>query len=362
MLEDGLSGPARELYGKITRGEQTDGSDSTLAEELARWHLVTTDPDRPGNLVALEPREAGRRRLLEQARDIAVRASMLAEVPGAVDELARHYERARTRPGDACEYLDDPGVVNARIGDALGNARVELLTAQPGGPRTRELLQIALARDTAALERGVQVRTLYRDAVREDPVTRDWATTMTGMGVQFRTLVGPFERCVVVDREQAFISDYAEGSPQHAAWHIRDRAFVGFITQVFEETWRRAQVWHGDARPAGYGIGMGAGPRTTRMQREILRDTCAGVGQRKTAARLGISERRVTRQLEALRNLFSAPTTTALAYQWALSPERLIDDDPDAVRQYRPERPERRERGRVRGRVPRRAGGRERVA
>jgi DNA-binding CsgD family transcriptional regulator len=308
-------------------GSPRDGDEPAL-NTLWEWGLIAADPNRPDRLVTLDPRRAVQDKARASVAAIARRAAQLSQLPDVADQLAAHYERSRTRPGVGCEYLDDPAEVNARIGAALGNAEEELLTAQPGGPRTRELLDIAVGRDSKALARGVKVRTLYRDVVRTDPVTREWATVMTGRGAQFRTISSPFHRCVVVDRRHAFIDDYVNNGPSHAAWYVQDPAMVAWIVAVFDEVWRRAEVWNGEVRSAGYGLMVGAGQRTTRMQREILRDTCEGIMQEATAARLGISVRKIVTELQTLRTMFGASTTTALAFKWASNPERLIDDQP----------------------------------
>lgn len=263
-----------------------------------------------------------------QEEEIAVPDDRLSDATkawGLADDLTLHFEQSGWRSRRGAEYLSEPGVVNARIGDALGAAQEELLTAQPGGPRNRELLQIAVDRDSKALERGVSVRTLYLDSVRDDAVTREWATTMTGLGAHFRTLVRPFQRCVIVDRKQAFISNYfVKDAPAHAAWHVMDRAMVAWIAEVYEESWRRAEVWHGQARTAVEGS---AGTRTTRVQREILRDMAGGVEQRITAQRIGMSLRKLTDEIGQLRTLWGVSTLAELTYRWALSPDRLVDDE-----------------------------------
>ncbi|MDN3293234.1 hypothetical protein QWM81_04045 [Streptomyces ficellus] len=324
-----LSAAAKALYARITRGGRTGPADDAPLRELLAWRLVTVDPDLPEAPIALDPQEAGRRRLDEGLRELATRAARMAEVPGVADELALHFERAKWRSGSGSEFLAEPEQVGARIAEAAGRAETELLTAQPMGPRGGEALEAALTRDARALARGVSVRTLYRDGERDDPATRDWVTRMTAKGAQFRTLAAPFQSCVVVDRRQAFIPDHVvNSSPTHAAWHVMDRALVAFIAEGFEDAWRRADIWHGDPRRAVPGGGGGL----TRRQREILIDTAAGIDQRITARRLNIGLRTLTKELGVLRARWGVSTLAALSYQWALSAERrqMTDEAPDA--------------------------------
>ncbi|MEU0661506.1 helix-turn-helix transcriptional regulator [Streptomyces lavendulocolor] len=315
----GLSPAARALYAAITRGEPLAPGDGAALRELLAWRLVAVDPDRPEAPIALDPQEAGRRRLDEGLRELAARAAGMAAVPGVADELALHFERAKWRSGSGSEFLAEPEQVGARIDEAVGRAESELLTAQPLGPAGADALEAADARDTRALARGVSVRTLYRDGERDDPAIRDRVTRLTARGARFRTLAAAFQSCVVVDRRQAFIPDHVvNSSPTHAAWHVMDRALVAFIAEGFEDAWRRADIWQGDARrttPDGV-AGL------THRQREILVDTAAGIDQRITARRLNIGLRTLTKELGVLRARWGAPTLAALSYQWALSAER----------------------------------------
>lgn len=314
-----LSPAARRLYARITRDEPVRPEDTAALRELADWRLVIVDPDRPERPIALDPQEAGRRRVDDELRDLAARAARIAAVPDLSDELSLHFERAKWRSGSSSEFLADAEQVAARLGEALDRAETEILTADPAGPGGRARDTDADTRARAALARGVSLRSLYGDSARDDACARDWAAAMSATGVRLRTLAAPFQRCVVVDRRQAFIADHVvDASPSQTAWHIMDRAVVAYVAETFEHAWRCADVWHGDPRRAVPPDGAGLTPR----QREILTDTAAGVDQRITARRLNIGLRTLTKELGVLRTRWGAPTLAALAYQWALSPER----------------------------------------
>ncbi|MFV2120627.1 TrmB family transcriptional regulator sugar-binding domain-containing protein [Streptomyces sp. Act-28] len=332
-----LSGAARALYARITRGEPVGPEDTGTLDELVEWRLVIVDPDRSSSPVALDPQEAGRRRLDDELRDMAARAARIAAIPGLSDELGLHFERAKWRSGSGSEFLAGREQVTARIGEAVDHAESEVLTALPGGLACEEVLGEVTDRDSRALARGVRLRTLFGDGVRDDAAAREWATVMSARGTRFRTLLAPFQRCVVVDRRQAFISDHVVGGdPERTAWHVLDRAFVAFVAEGFEEAWRRADAWYGDPRRAVSADGAGG---LTDRQREILIDTAAGVDQRITARRLNIGLRTLTKELAWLRARWGATTLAALAYQWALSPERRRTVD-RAGEGFRPEPPD----------------------
>jgi sugar-specific transcriptional regulator TrmB len=326
------------LYKAITRQEPVTKANKAHLEELVAWGVVGFDPERPHMPVALDPQQAAQRRIAAELEEAAARVARMSAIPALADELSREFERAQWRAGGGSEFLDDPATVNARLDDVVGRAESEILAAQPGGPRTRELLERAVDRDTQALERGVTLRTLYRDKVRDDAVTSEFARTMSARGAAYRTLVSPYERCIVVDRRHAFISDHVvEGAPPHAAWYITDRAMVAFVAAVFDEAWRRASPWHGELRSrrtleaVDTVSGPDAGVRTARLDREILRDMAAGTPQTVTARRLGMSPRKLTDEITRLKGLYGVQTLHELTYQFALSPDRLIDDSAAAA-------------------------------
>lgn len=330
---DFLSADAIRVYGLIADGERVPDRDADCVAELVAQGFVTVDHAQENRPIALNPKDVAQRRLNAALQEAAHRVAMMAALPALSDELGVHYDRAQWRAGDGSEYIDDVAVVNARLDDVIGQAQFEILAAQPGGPRTQEQLNRSLERDTLALDRGVAKRTLYRATVRDTPVTAEYARAMSmrteGQQAEFRTLAGPFERAIIVDRRVAFVSNHlVEGAPEHSAWLITDRAMVAYIAAEFEAKWRRADPWHGEVRSRRQvdTVTSVDGVRTTRRQREIMRDVVDGRDQRATAGRLGISVRTVSDEINALKDLFFAESREQLAFKWAFAPDRIIDD------------------------------------
>lgn len=331
-----LSPAAQRVYGMLSRGEVVDPViHGPELNELLAWNLVAYAVDAPGVPVIQSPLDAARRRLDVQMRQMAVQFEELAAIPALGDMLAQDYQRAQWRSGPGSEFLADPEVVNARLDHVVGSAEREILAAQPGGPRTRELLERAVRRDTEAVGRGVTKRTLYRDCVRDDIVTAEGARIMSARGAEYRTQISPFERCIVVDRREAFISDHVDPTaPAHAAWHVTDRAMVAFVAVVFDQAWQRASPWHGQLRSAAgrqSPVRAVGEVRTTEIQREILCDMVSGITQAATAGRLGISVRTLQRELDQVREMSGASSPAELGYWWALCPDRLADDRIDTI-------------------------------
>lgn len=322
-----LSANAVHAFGLIARGEMVPPEYAVAVAELAGLGFVAAG-EGPGNRpVALPPHEVARRRMDALLTEAAARVAHLSALPQMTEQLAGEFARAQWTAGSGSEYIDDPAVVNARLDDLVGSAEREILAAQPGGPRDEVQLKRSLARDTAALERGVSKRTLYRAVARGNTVTAEYVRSMSARA-EYRTLVAPFERCIVIDRRAAFVSNHLVDGPEHAAWLITDPAMVAYICAEYEAKWRLADPWHGElrGRTAVDTVSGPGAPRTTRRQREILRDLAAGTAQQSAADRLGISVRTLKGEIAELKNLFDAVSVPALVYKWALSPDRMVDD------------------------------------
>lgn len=335
-----LSAQAARLYEAIAvrKWELVDiiqAQDPNARTELLAWNLIS-DEERP---VARDPQKALRDKVtyeLEQARR---HVDLVAGLPELSRDLIRSYRAVQLRAGGSSVYLSEQAEVNARLQDIVGNARTEILAAQPGGPRKRELLDLAVTRDSAALDRGVEMRTIYRDTVRDHPLTAEYARTMSartgGRPARYATLVGDFERMVIVDREYAFVSDHiVAASPPHSAWLVSDPAVVAVLARVFGVNWRRAQPWTGELRTRGQAVDTVSGAdgvRTDRRQRGILRYLCAGESQAATARKMDMSKRKLEEAIAVLKNRWGVSTLNELIFQYALSPDRLVDDSAPAA-------------------------------
>ncbi|MFE1949995.1 TrmB family transcriptional regulator [Streptomyces sp. NPDC059524] len=314
-----MSVGAVELYDRLTRGEQPTDADKAGLEELQEWGMAGQSGSGP--VVPLPPTPAAWDVTKAALAHLQQQVDQLANLPQRIEQMDVLFAQSRFRAGHGSEFIADLAEVNERIGRILAGAQSELLAAHPGGMRTREQMKLGIPRDTAALERGVSYRTLYADAVRDDAVTCEWASTMAPRGSHFRTLSEPFERVIIVDRQTAVISNYIiPDAPDTAAWIITDRAMVGFIVHTFEQEWRRARPWHGERRDrATSTTGV-----LTGMQRSILRAYAEGDDLAVVARRMKTSKRTVQRELDQIREVWklSNATVAQLTFRFATSPDR----------------------------------------
>src|SRR3954447_8926593 len=103
------------------------------------------------------------------------------------------------------EFVSGLEAINKRIATAVDSSRAEILTAQPGGPRSPAVLDAALNTVRGRLASGVRMRTLYQHSTRFDEATKTYARAVIELGVELRTLDEFFERLVIVDADTAFL-------------------------------------------------------------------------------------------------------------------------------------------------------------
>lgn len=331
-----LSEQAQKLYEAIAAQDWTLADSLQTAcpnsrEELARWGFIS-DEESP---VARDPQQVLRNLVSDELRAAMDHIARVATMPDLSRTMIQAYRQGQLRAGGSSVYLSDQDTVNRRLQDVIGDARREVLCAQPGGPRNPEVLETAMARDSAALDRGVELRTIYLDTVRDHAPTAAYVRALSarpaGPPAKYRTRPSDFERMIIVDRQIAVLSDHiVAGSPPHSAWIVTDPPVVAVLARVFDNNWLLAQPWGGDLRSrsrAGVDtVSSVDGVRTDRRQRSILRYLCGGESQEATARRMGLSTRKLQEEIAVLKGLWGVSTLPELTFQFALSPDRLVDD------------------------------------
>jgi len=335
-IASALSEQAQKLYGAISGqdwelADTLQAADPNSRQELVTWGFIS-DENPP---VARDPQQVLRDMVTHHLNAANRHIGLVSTMPELSRNMIREYRAGQLRAGGSSVYLSDPETVNRRLQDVIGDARREMLCAQPGGPRKREVLETAVSRDGAALDRGVEIRTIYRDTVRDHPLTAEYARTMStrtgGRPALYRTLPSDFERMVIVDRETAFVSDHiVEGAPEHAAWVVTDAAVVAVLARMFDDQWRGAQPWCGELRSrarAGVDtVSRADGVRTDSRQRAVMRYLCDGESQAATARKMGMSKRKMEEEIAVLKGLFGAQTLAQLTYNFGRSPDCTVDD------------------------------------
>lgn len=310
---DLLEGRAGELYRELVSVGGLDATalaptDAVALETLLQLGLVVKERQR---LIAVDP-------ALVQSRIVGPIGQRAAELQAdsaawatTLSELSQDYRRTTVARNqiDEIQGLEN---INRFLESVVGDARREILTAQPAGARKAATLEAAVQRDLNALERGVQLRTLYQHSARRSVVTREHVERVTAAGAKVRTLDEFFNRLIVVDRRLAVVPG-EQGTKRAIAIH--EPSLVAYLADIFERYWERATAFTDRERDTERTVADDVHNMTVRMLVE-------GHSDNASAKRMGVSTRTYAGYIAALKEEYGATTRFQLGHIMALRPER----------------------------------------
>jgi hypothetical protein len=224
----------------------------------------------------------------------------------AFSTLSHAWRRSPSAVGGPFAEIRGEETIRTFLGSLVGDAEVELLTAQPQDRRgVKQLGADAGARDLAALKRGVKMRTLYQHAARRGVDTRRYVAAVTAAGAEVRTLDEFFNRLIVVDRRVAIIPSHEGVS---AAMVISEPSMVTYLVDMFERHWERARPFTSSETSVMRDIAAEQRAMTIRMLLEGRADPAG-------AKRLGVSPRTYAGYVADLKNEFEVETRFQLGYE-----------------------------------------------
>ncbi len=224
---------------------------------------------------------------------------------------------AQTPPDTRIRYHHGLEAIAAAIDEALADARKEILTAQPDGPRPGPVLDEALESVRRQIAGGIAMRTLYQHTTRFDEATKNYVRTVSDYGVQVRTLAEFHDRMIIVDESVAFIS---ANESRTDAIAIREPAIVRFLTDIFERSWDRAQPFPFVSTHAT----RAAEQVIPSLRNSISKLLISGYPDKQIARRLGISERSLQGHIAAMKQELGAHTRIQFGYELGRNETTLI--------------------------------------
>jgi len=229
----------------------------------------------------------------------------------AFTPVAQAWRRAPSSPENSILTLhDDPddtgrSRIDSYLAGLVAECEEELLTAQPQAGRSAEALAAAAVRDTAMLERGTRMRTLYQHSARRSAITADYVAAVTERGAEVRTLDEFFNRMIVFDHRIAVIPGKQEDL--NTAIVIREPSVVDYLVDVFERAWERGRPF--TSRDSGMLRDIAAEQRAMTIRMLI-----EGHADPVSAKRLGVSPRTYAGYVADLKQEYEAETRFQLGY------------------------------------------------
>ncbi|WP_137293042.1 LuxR family transcriptional regulator [Nocardioides dongxiaopingii] len=239
--------------------------------------------------------------LSQQASTLLTESSEWARAFGALSQSWRRSPLSTARGPFTYLHLDAIGPFLAGL---VSEAEEEMLTAQPQTGRDAASLAAAALRDTAMLERGTKMRTLYQHSARRSSFTAKYVAAVTDRGAEVRTLDEFFNRMIVVDRRVAVIP---ASDDLQSAIAVREPSVVAYLVDIFERTWERARPFTNRETTTLKDIAAEQRAMTIRMLIEGHSDPVS-------AKRLGVSPRTYAGYVADLKGEYEAETRFQLGY------------------------------------------------
>ncbi|MFG2144154.1 LuxR C-terminal-related transcriptional regulator [Streptomyces sp. NPDC048696] len=299
--------------GKLPPGRRVD--------RLIALGLIGDDPYGSSGQIAHDPRAVAQRLMTTFQAELAGIVDCMTEHVPALEALAAHFDPHRYYGGPGSEFLPTKEQMNARIGDLTAKATAEICTAQPGEPTDRdpEIVKLGTARTKAAIERGVQVWSLYNTVAHSHEQTRAAVGEIAAAGADVRAFSDRFPRMVLIDRQHLFVDNHViEGAEGNSGWYITDRSAVMWARFVFMLFWQLGTRWQDLSQPEDEPV--------TERQRGILEALRTGCQVQQIGAKVGLATRTVKKELNALKERLGFQTLYQLADWWGAERTRRAID------------------------------------
>ena len=262
-----------------------------LSADAARWEAE--DPSTVQSRV-VTPLNTEGARLLDES-------SQWAHAFGVLNQAWRRAPHAVS--AGPFTYLPRDAI-DPFIAGLVSDCEEEMLTAQPQSIRDLRLMPTGVLRDTALLERGARIRTLYQHSARRNNVTRKYVGAVTERGGEVRTLDEFFNRMIVFDRRVAIIPSK---ETHDIALVVHEPGVVAYLVDVFERSWERGRPFTSREAPVMKDI-------ATEQRSMTLRMLIEGHSDPVSAKRLGVSPRTYAGYVADLKDDFDAETRFQLGY------------------------------------------------
>jgi DNA-binding CsgD family transcriptional regulator/sugar-specific transcriptional regulator TrmB len=289
---------AADLAGELGIGE------SQLREHLdalADRALVRVSQQTPGLLVPITA-EAALAQLLRQQEE------ELAEQQRRFQEQRDQITKTVMAGLDAGDGVADPvHRVEQVIGADAIHSRFEQLaysTIQsidsllPATGLSEQMLADAWPLDAELLRRGVKVRTMYLEAVRNDQLLLTYARNFQAAGAEIRTSPTLPQRLCISDRRVAIVP-LKPGVRGYGVAVVSAPGVIASLLELFEA------VWH-HAAPLDVGNPVDTATGLSDTERSLLTLLAGGATDETAAKKLGVSLRTVRRIMAELMQRLSA--------------------------------------------------------
>lgn len=311
----GFSAETEAVYRLLLRDPQlTDDEiaavlDVTVAQagaartQLTETGLIRLSFEDESRLVLVNPEVAFDRALRRRESAAAHEQERIADSRRGLQSLVDDYLKATAQPQRIGQAVELVGVDAIREVLETWSATVqrEVLAMHPNSEYSAEELRTAEALDLQALGRGVSMRSIYPEGARLNRFFNQYHNAVTAHGAQICYAKRVLTRMLVFDRRTAVIPLHSADNGR-AAVLIQGEAVTAMLVLTFEQAWSGASSL---TEGAELGVEVAAADPSD-LDRTLLQLMSMGVKDEAAARHLGVSVRKVRRQIADLMTRLEA--------------------------------------------------------
>ncbi|MBV6698586.1 helix-turn-helix transcriptional regulator [Kitasatospora aureofaciens] len=265
----------------------TDQQVRQALDTLSALALLRPSAEREAELRAVSP-EIGMEILMarQQAELIAQQLRIEASRAAAAQLIADYADLRPAADHPGVEQLVGLDRIRDRLTTLTREVREEVMTFAPDGGQKPENIESAKPLDLDLLGRGIRMRTVYLDSVRNSPHTVDYVNWLSEHGGQVRTVPALPTRMIVVDRTTAIIPVHSDDTAAGAVV-LTGHGTLTALCALFETIWAGAHPLGAAAQLDEHGL--------TAQEQTTLSLLADGHTDDAIAKRLGVSPRTARR-------------------------------------------------------------------
>ncbi|MCT9087764.1 LuxR C-terminal-related transcriptional regulator [Streptomyces sp. ASQP_92] len=210
-------------------------------DTLSELALIRPSAEQRGRLRAVSPDIGMEILMARQQAELAAQQQKLEASRAVAAQLIAEYADLRpaaTSPG--VEQLIGLDRIRDRLTRLARETRTEVATFAPDGGQSQENIAAAKPLNEAQLRRGIRMRTVYLDSVRNSQVTVDYVNWIAALGGQVRTVPSLPTRMIIVDRATAVIP-VSSNDTAAAAVVLNGQGTLTALCALFDSVWEGAR-------------------------------------------------------------------------------------------------------------------------
>jgi DNA-binding CsgD family transcriptional regulator len=210
-------------------------------DQLSELALIRPSYERGEALRAVSPDVGMELLMARQQAELAAQQLRIEASRAAAAQLIAEF--ADLRPSSAhpgVEQLVGLDQIRDRIAGLARELKSEIMTFAPGGGHRPESIAASKPHDEALLARGIRMRTVYLDSVRNNQPSVAYVAWLAELGGEVRTVPELPTRMIIFDRATALIPVSSEDTGAGAVV-LTGQGTLTALCALFDRVWDEAQ-------------------------------------------------------------------------------------------------------------------------